>query len=589
MPSLTDILENDDVEIPDVEENGPASLVEAPVDPAFCVECTDMPSLVYCTNCDERFCQVCFRMIHSTGRRKTHKVTEIEGVKEEAAIEEETREVKQELPADTLRDSSNSNAALNSKETNELIMAAIKKQARYTPLRLTAEERQLFKLLDAALNVSDYTNRVDTFLYTSKMKRIVEQLKLVCLVLVGLVVSKNMKIGQELIVNKSFKDNEKWYQNIFEIGRRYKILNPNRFNDNFGKLMYMVMDLRMPEIKNQMEFDLYKPIKTVASYLESRDDGKAMAIFDEPLIINATAEILSRGKSRAQINSEIKMKEQAIEVLAKKYSSSLGFTAEEIRQVLYLIGDLNSHVNLNRAPLERMIERLAFFKDKKDLSEYSLGIRVGRDGARLSHDHGKQYDYVLLSLTLWSIVQREMIQLWSLADDDLLSDSAQYRLTETGQGLNRVKPCPKLYRAMYTIVEQAKKRAGFWVGSLYIHLGDSTVPNALFFLDKYLQVSKILNPIDRCLLHIEDEFVKDEFVKELIEKQFGSVETLEKRILRHFFTKAFNGSGAEDFFSAGSCVDGRLTSTWEWANQVHKYDYFKFFLLSGFTGFNGDL
>jgi hypothetical protein len=30
-----------------------------------------------------------------------------------------------------------------------------------------------------------------------------------------------------------------------------------------------------------------------------------------------------------------------------------------------------------------------------------LAIRSGKNGARLSHDHAKQYAYVLQSLTLW--------------------------------------------------------------------------------------------------------------------------------------------------------------------------------------------
>jgi hypothetical protein len=33
--------------------------------------------------------------------------------------------------------------------------------------------------------------------------------------------------------------------------------------------------------------------------------------------------------------------------------------------------------------------------------KWSLAIRSGKGGARLSHDHSAQYAYVLQSLTLW--------------------------------------------------------------------------------------------------------------------------------------------------------------------------------------------
>ena len=37
--------------------------------------------------------------------------------------------------------------------------------------------------------------------------------------------------------------------------------------------------------------------------------------------------------------------------------------------------------------------------------ESSLAIQSGRGGARLSHDHEKQYNYVIQSLTLWREIQ----------------------------------------------------------------------------------------------------------------------------------------------------------------------------------------
>ena len=37
-------------------------------------------------------------------------------------------------------------------------------------------------------------------------------------------------------------------------------------------------------------------------------------------------------------------------------------------------------------------------------------------------------------------------------------------------------------------VQSKARGAGGWVGSSLIHLGDSNVPNALLFIDKYSQV-----------------------------------------------------------------------------------------------------
>jgi hypothetical protein len=74
--------------------------------------------------------------------------------------------------------------------------------------------------------------------------------------------------------------------------------------------------------------------------------------------------------------------------------------------------------------------------------------------------------------------------LWSLSDQDLLSEHNTYRLRDTGQGLNRVQMCPAVSKCMHSILHRAQQKAGYWVGSSVIHLGDKNVPNALMFIDK---------------------------------------------------------------------------------------------------------
>ena len=75
-----------------------------------------------------------------------------------------------------------------------------------------------------------------------------------------------------------------------------------------------------------------------------------------------------------------------------------------------------------------------------------------------------------------------MFHLWSLAEQDLLSETIPYRLRDTGQGLNRVQGAPKTSRMMHAILNRAQKSLGGWVGSSVIHMGDHNVPNALMFI-----------------------------------------------------------------------------------------------------------
>ncbi len=107
------------------------------------------------------------------------------------------------------------------------------------------------------------------------------------------------------------------------------------------------------------------------------------------------------------------------------------------------------------------------------------------------------------------------------------------------------------------------------------------------FIDKYTQVPRIINPI---VLTVEevDKIAKDAALKEYVDNTFGGCETLKKEILADFFRFAFDGSGADNFFDAGSCVDGRLTSAWNWCSKLEKKRFHPIFKLAGFQGFDGD-
>jgi hypothetical protein len=140
-------------------------------------------------------------------------------------------------------------------------------------------------------------------------------------------------------------------------------------------------------------------MKTVYSVLEEHN---LLDLLRDDCISVATKEIYSEGRPRRDIQKDIKSKERAIEILASRYERK-GFSQENIRQCLYSIGDNHAFLRTNRDPCERMIGFLKefFHPTQAQDNRTSLAIRSGKGGARLSHDHGKQYAYVLQSLTLW--------------------------------------------------------------------------------------------------------------------------------------------------------------------------------------------
>ncbi|KAK5581907.1 hypothetical protein RB653_003487 [Dictyostelium firmibasis] len=457
-------------------------------------------------------------------------------------------------------------------------------RSKFIPVRLNIRERNDLRLLEAALHVSEYTDKIDIIhVGGSKSKRINEQLRSMCAILSGLLVASDFKKGQQLVENKDFFENEEFFQNVFEIGRRHKIMNPAKMRTEYGKMIHLLQDASDDDVKKNLSgLNMIKPLKTVHLFLSERDGLK---LLEDPLLEVATREVLADNKTRPQIQREIHQKEQAIKQLSRRYSSSQ-LRSEEIEVCIYSICDNHTFLRENRDPVKKMKHLLKeYFDPSVPEKGFSLALEHGIGGARLSHNHRKQYNYVYQSLSLWQRILHDMFKLWYFAEVDLLGGH-RYQLSNTGQGLNRIQSCPNVGKIMHGILRQTQQKVGDdWVGSSVIHLGDHNVPNSLVFIDKYTQISRILSPIVLTIEFIPK--IKDPNLIRYIQSTFGGPEHLTKIILCDFFKHAFDGSGADNFFDAGSCIDGRLTSAWQWSAQIAKKNYYPIFLLAGFSGFDG--
>jgi len=481
------------------------------------------------------------------------------------------------------------------KATSELsskqrIGAWFRERAKFIPLRLEYEERSRLHLIQAVMRASNYTTEVDNPEHKSRSKRLLKQMQLIRATLTGIATTYKYDLAQKLVEDQDFKLYQITFTKVFEVGRRYKVMNPDKMRGGYGKMIFLLQDALISEIEEGIGFSLHRPIETVYKTLEARD---GLAILDDEFISTATMEILPEDKTREEIDSEIRLKENAIAYIAKKYKTEK-LPEERIKRCLYSIGDNTSYLNSNCKPVDYMITLLEKFfgVEGTEDTQWSLALYGGQNGSRITHSHARQFHYVLQTLTLWREIIHDMFRLWFVAEQDLLNPERQYKMRNTGQGIHRLQDSPETSKVMHGILFAVQQRLGHteqgWVGSNVIHLGDTNVPNALVFIDKYNQVPRILNPIVMCIRYIENHLVKDKTLVKLVEKKYGSIQSAIQKILHDFFRHGFDGSGAENFFEAGSCIDGRMTSCFEWAQKIHEKPYYFLFKLSGFQGFDGD-
>jgi hypothetical protein len=93
---------------------------------------------------------------------------------------------------------------------------------------------------------------------------------------------------------------------VFEIGRRFKIMNPDRMRGTYGKLMHMLQDCvasRAVGLRGGV-----KPILTVSRFLDSRG---ALDVLSDPDIQHATIAVTQESRTRQEVEALVASKAAA--------------------------------------------------------------------------------------------------------------------------------------------------------------------------------------------------------------------------------------------------------------------------------------
>ena len=240
------------------------------------VTTTDQPAEVHCETCDDDYCEVCFSAQHRKGSRKRHPAKSLadgektpskpakNGVANGKPNGQDVRFLRLFFGGDCfdvflaqveMEDGESDDvpeATQSSEPISDIVLSSqpalgsdpgewFVERAKFIPLRLTLGERKYLRLLDAALQVSEYTDKIDTIGFgLSKAKRIVHQIRELCAILSGLVLAADYKQGQELFTDRDFASNSDFYEKVFELGRRHKIMSPDKMRTTYGKLVYLL-------------------------------------------------------------------------------------------------------------------------------------------------------------------------------------------------------------------------------------------------------------------------------------------------------------------------------------------------------------
>jgi hypothetical protein len=449
-------------------------------------------------------------------------------------------------------------------------------------LRLSEKERDILKILLAALKVSEYTDDVDAVRSYRREEKMINAMREVFVALAGLShVAGTLPSDVLKKLQQSAEPDMQLLEPVlakaFEIGRRFKRLNPDKMRSEYGKLTMLLQDSKSMQNKTGLK-KIIVPVHTVGYALDRL--GVSAVLTDRrvtaattPLPVNSSPEAVAE-------------KNDAREAIVAEFGSDDDVKREVIDRCLRSIDDAHSFILMNTAPVETLKSWLGAFATEGD-SKYALKISQRVGGSCLSQSHESHLKYVMEALTLWGIVQRDIFDFWQTVEEDMILAGHAYRFCDTGQGFHRMSSGPETYSRIHAAIAEADKRMGGWVGSKVVHLGDRDVPNPLVFIDKYTIIPRLLSPIVQTMKALDAMFDGEEpypGIRKLVLRGFTSVDDCKRTILADFFKHGFDGSGDD----GGSCIDGRLTSAWNWCSNLHKKKYYNVFVLTGFTGFDAN-
>eukprot|EP00755_Sulcionema_specki_P017049 Sspe_Gene.63507::Locus_36462_Transcript_2_2_Confidence_0.667_Length_1911::g.63507::m.63507 len=457
----------------------------------------------------------------------------------------------------------------------------------YIPVRLSMKSRKSQRLISCQCDVSEYTDIVDNPELPDAKRSMAILKELENLYFALYTAEKGPAEATKMREAGDIRATCDVVTRIFEIARRYKIMNPATMRYGYVKLLCIMQDAMSETVKEQFGFCPHSKILTVSTL--AKELGCEDLLTDPDLALATTPVPRPPHWSISDLNFALRRKDKLVNELIRKYSASASTRdRDQVELIIRSIDDCNCFIRDNSDTVGQMIALLKHYFDPETIEPgLALAIHEGEEGSRLTHDHAKQYHFVLQSLTLWKNVTKHMYKLWLLMEEDFLSPDNAYTFVNTGQGHHRLQQSPLLFKAMEEVLNETKKEVTTWIGSDKVHMGDNQVPNGMHFIDKYSQVSRIINPILRTIQAI-DTIVKDPEQAAYIKEVWARPEQLVKAILCDFFRHGFDGSGGDNDMDAGSCIDGRLTSAWHWCNTIKSKPFYPIFLLAGFGSFNGD-